>query len=415
VAGKERDSAEDRLRRVPAGAVAAEEEQRRADPQGARTISAGQVFRWGVAGALGVLTVALAAMTVYSVRRILVLVVIALFISVSLDPAVRWLVRRGFSRRAAVTVIFLAAFGVVAGFLAAMTPPLISEGGKLFQELPGYVERLPQQSETYRKLAERYNFTEKISEYAAMIPQKVAGQAWGFLSRFLGALASLLTVIVFTIYFMADLPRLRRGLVRLFPRTRRPRVAQVVDVVVDKVGAYMIGNLIISAIAGITSFIVLLVLGVPYALPLAVAVAITDLIPLIGATLGAVLCTAITFFATDLWPETVVVAAFFIGYQQIENYILVPRVMRNTVDISSIAVLLSALIGATVLGVMGALMAIPIAAAVKVVLTPMIDSMSGPSPPAVTAEEPPAEEPPADETQADETPAEKTTTTTASS
>ena len=372
-------SAEEILRREPAGGAPP------VDEESSGRVGFGQVYRWGVAAALGVLSVALAAFAVYAVRSVLVLVVISLFIAVGLDPAVRWLVRRGFRRGVAVGVIFLAAFGMLAGFLAAVIPPLLREGGDLFTNLPGYVERLPEQSGLYRDLAERYHFTEKLSQYAANIPQKLVGNAWGFARQFLGALASVLTVLVFTIYFMADLPRLRRGLVRLFPRPRRPQAAEVVNVVVEKVGAYMVGNLIVSLVAGFTSFVVLMVLGVPYALPLAVAVAITDLIPLVGATIGAVLVTAITFFTSDLWPETVVVVIFFVVYQQLENYILVPRVMRNTVDISSIAVLLSALVGATVMGVMGALMAIPIAAAVKVVLTPMIERHTEGAPPAVPA------------------------------
>ncbi|GAA1027879.1 AI-2E family transporter [Virgisporangium ochraceum] len=366
--GSADSSAEEILRREPAGGAPPADDS---GPPG--QVGFGQVYRWAVAAALGVLTVVLAAYSLYVVRSVLILVVIALIIAVGLDPAVRWLVRHGLRRGPAVGIIFLGTFTLLAAFLAAVTPPLLREGGELFGNLPGYVERLPEQSGLYRDLAERYNFTEKLSQYAANIPQSMVGNAWGFARRFLGALASVLTVIVFTIYFMADLPRLRRGLVRLFPRPRRPQAAEVVNVVVEKVGAYMAGNLIISLVAGVTAFAVLMVLGVPYALPLAVAVAITDLIPLVGATIGAVLCTAITFFTSELWPATIVVAVFFVVYQQLENYLLVPRVMRNTVDISSIAVLLSALIGATVLGVMGALMAIPIAAAVKVVLTPLIE------------------------------------------
>ncbi len=379
------ESAEEILRRPPAGDTGVEDPPTAGDP-----VNFGQVFRWGAAAALGVLSVALAAFAVYTVRSILVLVIISIFIAVSLDPAVRWLVRKGMRRSVAVGIIFLTVFGLLGAFLAAVIPPLVREGTGLFQDLPGYVERLPEQSPLYRDLAERYNFTEKLSEYAASIPQQVAGEALTFAQRFLGALAQVLTVLVFTIYLMSDLPRLRRGLVRLFPRARRPRVAEVVNVLVDKVGAYMIGNLIISLIAGIASFAVLFALGVPYALPLAVAVAITDLIPLVGATIGAALCPAITFFTSDLWPETVVVLLFFIVYQQLENYLLVPRVMRNTVDISSLAVLLSALVGATVLGVMGALMAIPVAAAVKVVLTPMIERRTESAPPAAPAGSPPA-------------------------
>jgi predicted PurR-regulated permease PerM len=200
--------------------------------------------------------------------------------------------------------------------------------------------------------------------------------------QFFGVMLSTLTVLVLTIYFMADMPRMRRGLVRLFPHRRRPQVAEIVNVVVDKVGAYMIGNLIISLFAGVSTFMCLALLKVPFALPLAIAVAITDLIPLVGATLGAALCILVTFFTVDLWPTGVIVLVFFIVYQQLENYLIAPRVLRNTVDLSSVAVLLVALIGGSILGVVGALMAIPIAAAVKVVITPTIATMHEPPPPA---------------------------------
>jgi predicted PurR-regulated permease PerM len=198
---------------------------------------------------------------------------------------------------------------------------------------------------------------------------------------------STVTVLVLTIYFMADMPRMRRGLVRLFPHRRRPQVAEIVNVVVDKVGAYMIGNLIISLFAGVCTFMCLALLKVPFALPLAITVAIADLIPLVGATLGAALCVLVTFFTVDLWPAGVVVLIFFIVYQQVENYLIAPRVLRNTVDLSSVAVLLVALIGGSILGVVGALMAIPIAAAVKVVITPTIATMHQPPPPAEAVSE----------------------------
>lgn len=342
--------------------------------RGAARVSTAQVFRWGAAGATGVLSVAAAAFIVYNVRGILVLLLIALFIAVSLDPPVRWLERRGLRRGIAVGVIFTMAFGLLALFFAAALPPLVKEGSRLFSDLPGYVDRLPERSPAYRRLAERYEFTDKLGEYTANLPERLFGGALEFARRFLGALVSALTVLVLTIYLMADLPRLRRGLVRLFPAARRPRATEVVNVLVDKVGAYMIGNLLISLIAGVAAFAALLALGVPYALPLAVAVAVTDLIPLVGATLGASLCAAVAFFTVDLWPGTVLVVAFFFVYQQIENYLIVPRVMRDTVDISSLAVLLAALVGSSVFGVMGALMAIPLAAAAKVVLTPLVEN-----------------------------------------
>ncbi|MFL6295826.1 MAG: AI-2E family transporter, partial [Actinomycetes bacterium] len=142
---------------------------------------------------------------------------------------------------------------------------------------------------------------------------------------------------------------------------------QVVDLVVDKVGGYMIGNIIISLIAGVASFIAFSLLGVPFAVPLAFVIALCDLIPMIGATLGAIIGVTVALFSTDLW-HTVLVAAFFVAYQQLENYLIAPRVLKTTVELGAAAVLIAGLIGATVLGLVGALMAIPVAAAFNVLL-----------------------------------------------
>jgi predicted PurR-regulated permease PerM len=340
------------------------------------------VFRWAAAATLGVLVVLLSAYALYTVRSILVLVLIALFIAVSLDPAVRWLIKRGVRRSLAVTLVILAVLALFGVFIWSIVPPLVDQGGRLFADLPGFVRKLPEESKSFRELSDRYNLTDRLSQLASTLPTKIASSAVGFVQRFFGALLSTLTVLVLTIYFMVDMPRMRRGLVRLFPHRRRPQVADIINVVVDKVGGYMIGNLIISLFAGVATFLCLELLRIPFALPLAVTVAITDLIPLVGATLGAALCVLVTIFTADLWPAAVVVLVFFIVYQQVENYLIAPRVLRNTVDLSSVAVLLVALIGGSILGVVGALMSIPIAAAVKVVITPTIAAMHQPPPPA---------------------------------
>jgi predicted PurR-regulated permease PerM len=131
----------------------------------------------------------------------------------------------------------------------------------------------------------------------------------------------------------------------------------------------MIGNILISLVAGLAAFAGLTVLGVPYAVPLAFLVAVTDLIPMVGATLGAVICIVVALLATRLWPTTVLVAAFFVLYQQLENYLIAPRIMRRPVQLSPGAVLLAGLIGGTALGLIGALMAIPVAAGIKVLMS----------------------------------------------
>ena len=332
-------------------------------------VTAGLVFRWAVAGALGVLAVALAAAAVYAVRDILVLVLIALFIAVSLDPAVRFLVRRRMRRSFAVATIAFFVIFTFGFFVWSVVPALVGEGDRLVRDLPGYLTQLEHESRTLRELSDRYNLTDRLGAAASQLPGRLASSTLMFVQRFLGALLSTLTVLVLTVYFMADLPRLERGLVRIVPKSRRARFAEVVDVVVDKVGAYMIGNLIISFVAGASTFACLALLHVKFALPLAVAVAVADLIPMIGATLGATICVLVSAFTAGVWPTTVIVVIFFFAYQQLENYVIAPRVLRNTVDLSTVAVLLTALIGGTVLGVVGAVMAIPVAAAIKVVIS----------------------------------------------
>jgi predicted PurR-regulated permease PerM len=326
------------------------------------------LFRWGVFFSLGVVATLLALRGLVLIRGILVQVLVALFITVSLEPAVHWLTARGMRRGLAVTLIFLVAFGALFGFLISVTPPLVRQGRELIDDLPGYLADLQARSAQFRGLNDRFNLSSQVQGIVGSIPGRIGSGVLGFTGRLFGALFSTLTVLVFTAYFMASLPRIRNGLVWLFPAPRRPRAKRVVDLLVDKVGGYMIGNIIISIFAGVFSYVTFRLLGVPFAVPLAVLVAVFDMIPMIGATLGAVVGVTVALFTSPLWPTTVLVAAFFVAYQQIENYLIAPRVLKTTVDIGASAVLLAGLIGATLLGLVGALMAIPVAAALNVLL-----------------------------------------------
>jgi predicted PurR-regulated permease PerM len=326
------------------------------------------LFRTGVFFSLGVMATLLALYGLYSIRGILIQVLVALFITVSLEPAVHWLTLRGMRRGLAVTLIFAVAFGALLGFLISVIPSLITQGRELIDDLPGYLAELQARSRQFRGLNDRFNLSGQLEGMIGSMPSRIGTGVLGFTGRLFGALFSALTVLVFTAYFMADLPRIRNGLVWLFPADRRVRVKQVVDLVVDKVGGYMIGNIIISIVAGVFSYLAFRLLGVRFAVPLAVLVAVFDMIPMIGATLGAVVGVAVALFTSPLWPTTVSVAAFFVVYQQIENYLIAPRVLRTTVDIGASAVLLAGLIGGTLLGLVGALMAIPVAAALNVLL-----------------------------------------------
>src|SRR6266508_2879096 len=291
------------------------------------------LFRLGVFFSLGVTATLLTLYGVYSIRGILVQVLVALFITVSLEPAVHWLTLRGMRRGLAVTAIFVVAFGALFAFLISVIPSLVTQGRELIADLPSYLASLQTRSAQFRGLNDRFNLSTQLEGMIGSVPSRIGTGVLGFTGRLFGALFSALTVLVFTAYFMADLPRLRNGLVRLFPADRRVSAKQVVDLVVDKVGGYMIGNIIISIVAGVFSYLAFRLLGVRFAVPLAV-----------------------------------VLAAFVVAYQQIENYLIAPRVLKTTVDIGAAAVLLAGLIGATLLGLVGALMAIPVAAALNVLV-----------------------------------------------
>jgi predicted PurR-regulated permease PerM len=329
---------------------------------------AGTWFRIGFFVGLGLIGSYAAAQAVYSVRDVLVRVLVALFLAVSLDPAVRWLVGRNIRRGLAVTVIFFVFVAIITGFLISVIPPLVNQFDNLVQDAPGYVASLQEQSQRFRDLNERFDIAARLEGLTRTLPGVITGGVLGFTRAVFGALANTLTVVVFMIYFMLDMPRLRRNASRLVPMSRRARFQAVLDLVVDKVGAYMIGQLLTAFVAGVFAFVAMTVIGVEFPIPLAILVSFTALIPLIGATLGAIVAVLVTALTTGLWPEAVLLMAFFLVYQQVENYLIAPRIQRSAVDLSAAAVLLAGLIGATALGLLGALMAIPVAAAVKVVV-----------------------------------------------
>ncbi|MFC7761063.1 AI-2E family transporter [Catellatospora bangladeshensis] len=200
------------------------------------------------------------------------------------------------------------------------------------------------------------------------MPAWIATNLLSMFQTFLEGLATAVTVLVLSLYFLADMPRLRRRAQLIAPDRHRERVRRIVDTAVDKVGTYMIGNAVISLIAGAVAYLGLMIFDVPFALPLALIVAITDLIPLVGATLGMAVCGTVAAMAAGLWPAAIAIVLWLLAYQQLENYWIVPRMMRRSLDMPSLAVLLAGLVGAALLGLIGALMAIPIAATIKAVI-----------------------------------------------
>jgi predicted PurR-regulated permease PerM len=218
------------------------------------------LFRTGVFISLGVVATLLALYGLYAIRVVLVQVLVALFIAVSLEPAVHWLTARGMRRGLAVTAIFAVVFGLLLAFLISVTPQLVTQGRELIDDLPGYLAELQARSERYRGLNDRFNLSSQLQGLIGSVPTRIGSGVLGFTGRLFGALVSALTVLVFTAYFMAALPRIRNGLVRLFPVDRRLRARQVVDLVVDKVG--LIGATLLGLVGALMAIPVAAALNV---------------------------------------------------------------------------------------------------------------------------------------------------------
>ena len=234
----------------------------------------------------------------------------------------------------------------------------------------GLVAAAGYENDTVRRLDDQYDITDNVKELVAEHSTAAAVAALTAATTLLGLVFKTLTVLVLTLYFLSAYPGIKRGAYRLVPRSRRARVGLIADEILTRVGGYVLGNLATSVIAGVCAAVFFVIADVPYPVALAMLVALLDLIPLVGATIAAVVCTAVAFFVSV--PVGIASAIYFIVYQQVENYVLVPKVMKRTVDISPLATIVAALIGGSLLGILGALLAIPVAAAIQLIGTEVL-------------------------------------------
>jgi predicted PurR-regulated permease PerM len=322
-------------------------------------------FMIGLLGGLGVILAYAIFLGVRNAASILVLIFIALFIAIGLNPAVVRLRAWGLPRGAAVAVVALLVVGLLAGGLIALIPPLVSQTNLLIQNVPEYIQSL-QRSETVNELVQRYDVVNKVSSAlnAGTVANTVGGVVGGAKLLF-GTIFNTLTVLVLTIYFMAAFDRIREAGYALVPSSRRTRVRLLTDEILAKVGAYMVGALAIAVVAGASTWGLAMILGLSYPFALAVVVAICDLIPQIGATLGAIIVSLVGLASSV--TAGIVCIIFFIVYQQVENYLIYPNVMRRSVKVSDVAAVVAALLGVALFGVIGALVAIPMVAAVQLI------------------------------------------------
>jgi predicted PurR-regulated permease PerM len=327
-------------------------------------------FLVGFLGGLGLVLAYTTYLAVRNAAGILVLIFVALFLAIGLNPAVVRLRGWGMPRAAAVTIVALTVVFLLCGGLAALVPPVIKEVGQFIDQAPSYIESL-QRNKVVNDLITRFDLVQRAQNLAnPSTISRALGGVFGGVSLIFGTAFRVLTVLVLTIYFMAAFDRIKGAAYQLVPASRRERARLLGDEILAKVGAYMVGALSIAVLAGLSTFTFTAIIGLPYPLALAVVVAVCDLIPQIGATIGAVVIT-IVGLANSL---TIGIAclAFFILYQQIENYLIYPKVMRRSVKVSDVAAIVAALLGVALLGVIGALVAIPAVAAIQLILREVV-------------------------------------------
>lgn len=322
-------------------------------------------FYIGFFGATGAILAFGLWRTLGALATTLSILLVAFFLALALDPVVERLLNRGVPRPAAVTAVFTGLL-VVLGLIGWLVlPTAITQGSALAQQTPQYLLDLLD-TRWVRQLDQRYDVIDRLQgELSAKLTDQQFIQ--GVLDGLLGAgravltgTFQVLTVLVLTLYLLISLPRVKHATYALVPASRRPRVESLSEEIMRRVGSYAAGQVMIATLNAVLSWVLMRVVGVPYAAALAVLVGLLGLIPMIGATLGAAIVTLVAFF--DEPRSALVVVIYYVVYQQVENYVVAPKVMQRTVSVPGVVTVVAALAGGALLGVLGALLAIPVAA-----------------------------------------------------
>jgi predicted PurR-regulated permease PerM len=322
---------------------------------------------------LGLILAAFAMLRILLVAQgVLIWILIAVFLALALNPAVDWLQAHGVGRRGlAVAITFVGTILVIAAVGALFVPTLVREVNDFANAVPGYVEDLTEGRGRLGFLEREYQIVERIraavEEQGAAGVLGLSGTALSVTRSVVTAVVATLTITFLTLFMLLEGRQWIERFYALLPEDQQPRWRAIGQDIYRVVGGYVAGNLLISLIAGVVSTIMLLAVGVQYAVALGLLVALLDLVPLAGATIAAVLVSTVAFIGEG-WVRGVIVVVFFLAYQQLENHVLQPMVYGRTVQLSPLAVLIAVLIGAELAGIIGALGAIPVAGTIQVIL-----------------------------------------------
>lgn len=297
----------------------------------------------------------------------LILLLISVFLAIALEPAVAFLTRRGWRPGLATGAIFLLVFLVGVLFIGLMIPLIIDEVTKLVDRMPSYVDRLT-------KFAARYNVDVSgkglndalatIDTSLQTVARNVAGHVFGVGSRLIATIFEGLTIALFTFYLTAEAPKVRRTMLSVLSPDKQVEVLRIIEIAIEKTGGYFYSRALLAALSGAATWLALTIIGVPFALPLGLWLGIlSQFVPVIGTYIGGLLPLLIAFLespAKGLW-----VLGFIVVYQQIENYLFSPHITGRTMSLHPAVAFGSAIVGGTLMGAVGAVMALPVAATVQ--------------------------------------------------
>lgn len=296
---------------------------------------------------------------------VITLVVVSFVLCLALNPVVEWLMAKNLSRARATGLVFVLVVLVftLIGFI--VVPPVLAQGNELSRNGPQYLEKLLG-TPWIAELESSHHLLDKLNTEMArrMNDGGFLGQLFGGVlgagRALLSGVLSAVTVLVLTLYFLATLPKVKHAAYAIVPASRRERVTELAEEIMRRVGHYAIGQLLVATINACCAYVVMKILGIPYTAVLAVIVGFLGLIPLVGATAGAVIVAAVALLTNPTWA--IIMLGYFLVYQQIENYFIAPKIMQRTVSVPAGVTIIAALAGGTLAGVLGALLAIPTAA-----------------------------------------------------
>jgi predicted PurR-regulated permease PerM len=338
-------------------------------------IDRGHPFYFGFVATVGALTAFVLMRALASASGVFVLILVALFLATGLNPAVEAIRKRGLSRAGAVSIIFIAVILLVGIFAALIVPPLITQGTHLIESAPALLESLKNNT-TIANLNDQYGIIDSLQKKLSAVTSdgtllfSAFGGVIGVGKSVLSGTFTALTIIVLTLYFITSLPQATELGLKLVPASRRPRVAALTEAIIARVGAFVGSQILVSFFASLFMTVLAFILGLPSPIAIGIIIFICGLVPLIGHFIGASVYTIIALTQS----VTIGVIAFvgYVVYVQVENYILTPKIMKRTLNVPGAVTIIAALLGTSLLGLVGGLLAVPIAASIILILEEVV-------------------------------------------